>query len=173
MPETLTDVPDATIQKVLAWVGDDPVRAVLALEVEQSRRARKTLIAELDKLIATHPVEVTLAEKKKTLSDELFDSAIRLHRQMFTPTVERKAIKISGGHLEGDRVEIVDVYLEEPTFKDKQSIAKTVHLLVDKSLELSGNSATGEGGVIDELAKHREARRIAAAAVAAAAKDGG
>jgi hypothetical protein len=46
-------VPDSSVKDVLGWVGDDPARAGLALAAETGRDTpRKTLIAELEKLIA-------------------------------------------------------------------------------------------------------------------------
>lgn len=50
-------VPDGTAKDVLAWVGDDPARASLALEAEGRRETpRKTLTAELEKLSTPAPV---------------------------------------------------------------------------------------------------------------------
>jgi len=161
MPVALANVPDATIPKVLAWVADDPVRAALALEVEHAGRARTTLIARLDQVIADHPVEVSLADRKTAMSEQLLASADRLHGQLFAPTVQRKAVKVSDGPMMGDRVEIVNIELDEPTFSDKRTIASTIHILVDKALELAGNTATNKGGVLDELAAAREKRRAA------------
>lgn len=46
-------VPDGTADDVLAWVGDDPARAAVAVEAEQGReKPRKTLLANLEKLTA-------------------------------------------------------------------------------------------------------------------------
>lgn len=46
---TVTDVPDGTVEEVLAWVGDDPARAAAALEAEQDRDTpRVTLIDHLN-----------------------------------------------------------------------------------------------------------------------------
>jgi hypothetical protein len=47
-----TAVPDGTIDEVLAWVGNDPQRARLALQAEQHGRQRVTLIDRLDGLAA-------------------------------------------------------------------------------------------------------------------------
>ena len=44
------DVPDGTISEVLAWVGDDIVRAEAALQVELEGRRRKTLVDALDQI---------------------------------------------------------------------------------------------------------------------------
>lgn len=161
MPVALANVPDATIPKVLAWVADDPVRAALALEVEHAGRARTTLIARLEQVTADHPIEPSLADRKKLMSEQMLASADRLHGQLFAPTVQRKAVKVSDGAMMGDSVTIVDIELNEPTFSDKRTIVFTVGVLVDKALELAGNTATNKGGVLDELAAAREKRRAA------------
>lgn len=46
------EVPDGNRDAVLAWVGDDPDRAVAALEAEELReQPRTTLVAALEKVI--------------------------------------------------------------------------------------------------------------------------
>lgn len=48
----LTDVPDATVDEVLGWVGDDAARAAAALAAEEGRpQPRKTLRARLQGLV--------------------------------------------------------------------------------------------------------------------------
>jgi hypothetical protein len=44
--------PTGTVAEVLAWVGDDPRRAQLALEAEQAGQQRSTLIAQLERIVA-------------------------------------------------------------------------------------------------------------------------
>lgn len=45
------EVPDGTIEQVLAWVGDDQARAVRALDAEHAReKPRSTLVARLTEL---------------------------------------------------------------------------------------------------------------------------
>jgi len=45
------EVPTGTIADVLDWVGDDPTRAQVALNVEQAGQQRVTLIDELTRII--------------------------------------------------------------------------------------------------------------------------
>jgi hypothetical protein len=45
------DVPDGTAAAVLAWVGDDPERAIAAEAVELAGKRRKVLLADLAKII--------------------------------------------------------------------------------------------------------------------------
>lgn len=52
-PETDPDaVPTGTIDEVLAWVGEDRVRAEQALEAERANQKRTTLVGQLEKLAA-------------------------------------------------------------------------------------------------------------------------
>lgn len=45
------EMPDGSVETVLAWVGDDAVRAALALEAERLReKPRTTLVAQLETL---------------------------------------------------------------------------------------------------------------------------
>lgn len=44
------DVPDGTIDEVLAWVGEDQRRALQALTVEQAGKARRSLMDQLGKV---------------------------------------------------------------------------------------------------------------------------
>ncbi|MEU4576619.1 hypothetical protein [Nonomuraea sp. NPDC023979] len=45
------EVPDGTVEQVLAWVGDDQARAVRALDAEHAReKPRSTLVARLTEL---------------------------------------------------------------------------------------------------------------------------
>lgn len=44
-------VPDGTIDEIMAWVGDDPGKALRALEAETVGKARKSLIATLEKIL--------------------------------------------------------------------------------------------------------------------------
>lgn len=47
----IDEVPDGAANEVLAWVGDDSERAVLALTVEQAKeKPRSTLVDQLAKL---------------------------------------------------------------------------------------------------------------------------
>lgn len=48
--ETPADgVPEGTVEEVLAWIGDDPERALAALDAENARRpTRKSLIKRLE-----------------------------------------------------------------------------------------------------------------------------
>lgn len=49
-----TTVPDGSADDVLAWVGDDPVRAALAQQAEAERpKARTGLLARLDRIAGT------------------------------------------------------------------------------------------------------------------------
>lgn len=51
--DTMPGVPDGSANDVLAWVGDDPARAALAVEAEQKRdKPRSTLVAALEKIPA-------------------------------------------------------------------------------------------------------------------------
>lgn len=45
------DVPDGNIADILDWVGDDPTRAQMALDVEQAGKARSSLIGQLSAVI--------------------------------------------------------------------------------------------------------------------------
>lgn len=50
----LEEIVSGSVDDVLAWVGDDPVRARLALEAEQEDgKGRKTLVGPLEKLAAS------------------------------------------------------------------------------------------------------------------------
>lgn len=46
------DVPSGTVSDVLAWVGNDPVRAQMALDAELAGKNRVTLISELESIIS-------------------------------------------------------------------------------------------------------------------------
>lgn len=162
------DVPTGTIKLVLEWVGTDPIRASWALVAEVDGKRRKSLLAQLEDIAAT-PIEPTPAERKQALADGLLDDAVRLRGQMFAPTIEKKAVKLAGGEHSADQVEIVEIERDEPTFTEKKLLAQTISIVLDKALELGGNAATGEGGVLDEVSKARAARRESAAAAAAAA----
>lgn len=49
-PSNGSEVPDGTVDDVLAWVGDDKARAQAALDAEQQRPTPRTsLVAELEK----------------------------------------------------------------------------------------------------------------------------
>lgn len=110
----------------------------------------------------------TVAERKKELADRLLGDVERLRGQMFSPVTETRAMVVSDG-MTGSHVELVDIERDEPTFAEKKLLAQTIAIVLDKALELGGNAATNEGGVIDELAKKRETRRGAAAKAPAAA----
>jgi hypothetical protein len=45
------DVPEGSIDTVLAWVGDDPGRAQQALDAEQAGQQRTTLITKLEAIV--------------------------------------------------------------------------------------------------------------------------
>ena len=47
LSEPVDVVPDGSIGDILAWVGDDPARAELALEAELAGKRRKTLMDTL------------------------------------------------------------------------------------------------------------------------------
>lgn len=49
--DTTSSVPSGTVSEVLAWVDNDPERALEALEVEQDNGKRKSLIATLENII--------------------------------------------------------------------------------------------------------------------------
>lgn len=118
------------------------------------------------------PSVPTLAERKKALADNLLADVERLRGQMFAPVVEQKAMVVSDGAMDGSHIEVVEIERDEPTFAEKKLLASTIAIVLDKALELGGNAATNEGGVIDELAKKRESRRSAAAKAPAAARRG-
>lgn len=46
------EVPDGSAATVMSWVGDDPVRAQAALEVESDGKQRVGLTADLEKILA-------------------------------------------------------------------------------------------------------------------------
>lgn len=48
LSEKVPTVPDGTIGDILAWVGEDPYRAELALEAEKAGKRRKTLMDALE-----------------------------------------------------------------------------------------------------------------------------
>lgn len=47
------DVPEGSIKTVLAWVGDDKVKASAALDAEQDGQKRTTLVKELEEILAS------------------------------------------------------------------------------------------------------------------------
>lgn len=47
LPDPNLEVPEGTIGDILAWVGDDPARAELALQAELEGKRRKTLVDAL------------------------------------------------------------------------------------------------------------------------------
>lgn len=47
LPDLTLEVPEGTIGDILAWVGDDPARAELALDAELAGKRRKTLVDAL------------------------------------------------------------------------------------------------------------------------------
>jgi hypothetical protein len=44
-------VPEGSIKDVLSWVGEDPTKAQIALDAENSGEKRKTLIKELNVIL--------------------------------------------------------------------------------------------------------------------------
>lgn len=44
-------VPDGTIDEIMEWVGDDPAKALRALEAETAGKARTTLVGKLEKIL--------------------------------------------------------------------------------------------------------------------------
>lgn len=44
-------VPEGTVDEIMEWVGDDPAKALRALEAETAGKARKSLIGKLEKLL--------------------------------------------------------------------------------------------------------------------------
>jgi hypothetical protein len=107
-----TGVPSATIR---TWAN----RAGIAGEVAGQRRA------------AVEAAQLTMAQRRANLASALLQDADLLRRQLWAPTIERKALVVPQG---GGRstVQVVAIELSEPTFYDKRQILTGVAIVVDK-----------------------------------------
>ena len=90
--------------------------------------------------VATAARVATIAERKAVLAEELVGDIERLRRQLFAPTVERKALVVSDGHNQGSHAEVVDVKLTQPTFPDQRQIMTSVAIAIDKVQILTGEA---------------------------------
>lgn len=104
-----------------------------ATDTSTARADQKTAQATAARL-------TTVAAKKARLAEDLLADLDRLRLQLFAPCVERKAMTVSDGHLEGGHVEIVDIDLTQPTFADQQKIMTSLAIGVDKVQLLTGEA---------------------------------
>jgi hypothetical protein len=105
-------------------------------------------------------LQLSVAERKARLVANLLGDVERLRGQLFAPTVEKKALTVSDGHLNGAHVEIVDVAYDEPTFPDKRALMTTIAIAVDKILLLSGE-ATQRTETIDRMERSAIEEKLA------------
>jgi transposase-like protein len=80
----------------------------------------------------------TVAERKAKLAEALLGDIEKLRRQLWAPTVERKPMVVSDGRDMGSHIEIAEVHLEQPTFKDQKTIVEAVAIALDKVQLLTG-----------------------------------
>lgn len=79
-----------------------------------------------------------LEERKARLAAALMDDIERVRKQLWAPTVERKAMTVNHGNNLGSSVEIVDIDRDQPTFADQRQIMTTLAIAVDKVQILTG-----------------------------------
>lgn len=145
-----TGIPAGTIA---AWGSREGVHAPADVSTT-ARGAAETKIA-------------TVAERKARLAEQLLDDIDRLRRDMFAPTLERKPVAVSDGHLRGAHVEIVDVHHATTTPGERKLTMTAIAIAVDKIQILTGEATerietlTGRSieadaiVVVDELAARR------------------
>lgn len=114
-----TGVPAGTIA---AWGVRSRTRAPLP---ELQRKATETRLA-------------SIAERKARLAEDLLGDLEKLRAQLWAPTVERKPMVVSLGKDSGSQIEIAEVHLEQPTFRDQKTIVEAVALALDKVQLLTG-----------------------------------
>jgi hypothetical protein len=98
--------------------------------------------------IATAALVADAKALRAQLRVQLLDDARRLREQLWESAVERKAMTVSrGGGVSA--VEIIDLYLDQPTFADKQRIMTAAAIAIDKSIALERHDDTGDAEVSD------------------------
>lgn len=96
---------------------------------------------------ATRAHVQSLEVRRHQLAADLMSDVERLRRQLFAPCVERKAMVVSQGSELGSEVEVVDIELTQPTFRDQQTILTTVAIGIDKIQVLTGQPSEITGHV--------------------------
>lgn len=89
---------------------------------------------------ATEAHALSLEQRRLALAGGLMDDADQLRAQLFAPCVERKVVTLSGGKDAPASAEVVDVELDQPTFRGQQSIMTTLAIAVDKIQILTGEA---------------------------------
>jgi hypothetical protein len=93
--------------------------------------------------------ERRFTERKIEIAAMLTEGIERLYGQIFSPHVLKEAKVVSGPTGQGSDVEIVEIHMDEPSPADKQRLATTLAILIDKASLLSGEatSRTETGGI--------------------------
>lgn len=92
----------------------------------------------------------SIRARREALADALLDDLERLRGQLFSPSVEHKALVVSDGKDAGSHVEKVEIELAEPTFAAKRLIVASIAQGIDKVLELVGQGAQPDADDDDE-----------------------
>lgn len=112
----------------------------------------------------------TIAQRKAKLAEELLGDIERMRKQLWQPTVECKAMTVSDGSALGSHIEIAEVRLPQPTFRDQKTIVEAVAIALDKVQLLTGEATVRTEAlgaeqpkrehlakVVDQLAERRVA----------------
>jgi hypothetical protein len=103
-----------------------------------ARRGVSAPLVSEERVAAVNAKLATMADRKAKLAEALLGDIEKLRKQLWAPTVERKAMTVSDGAREGSHVEVVDVHLEQPTFRDQKTIVEAVAIALDKVQLLTG-----------------------------------
>lgn len=141
-------------QTIHGWLSEDQ-------RDELRRLRRKTAEANEAHLIA-------VATERLALAEGLLGDIELLREELFAPCVERQVVTVSDGRDRGSHAEIVDVELAQPNFRDQQRIMTSIAIAVDKvqvltgqptsRIDVTGDARDRAAGMIDELARRRDAK---------------
>lgn len=98
-----------------------------------------------------------IAERKAKLAEDLLGDIERLRKQLWAPTVECKPMVVSDGKDMGSHIEIAEVHLTQPTFRDQKTIVEAVALGLDKVQLLTGAATERVETVTAERSPEAEA----------------